>query len=77
MLTHEPDGMVKRGHVVLLNAVVMEGAGRLMAKWKVEEEHIAEKYGGKESPRSAPHHRREVTILVTLCLRETDNESFP
>ena len=51
-MTHELDGTVKRGHIVLLNAV-MEGAGRFMAKWKGEEEHIAEKYG-REPPRSAP-----------------------
>ena len=68
--------MVKRGYVVLLNAV-MEGAGRFMVKWKEEEEHIAEKYGGREPQRSAPQHKREVTTLATPCLRETDNESFP
>ena len=55
----------------------MEGAGRFIAKCKEEEEHIAEKYGGREPPRSVPHHRREVTTLATPCLRETDNESFP
>ena len=75
-MTHELDGTVKRGRVVLLNAV-MEGAGRLMAKWKEEEEHIGEKYGEREPPRSAPHHRQEVTTLVTPYIRETDNESFP
>ena len=46
-MAHELDDTIKRGYVVLLNAV-MEGAGRFIAKWKEEEEHIAEKYGGRE-----------------------------
>ena len=39
VMTHELDGTVKRGHVVISNAV-MEGAGWLMAEWKEEEGDI-------------------------------------
>ena len=53
-MTHGLNGTVKRGHVLLLN-VVMERAERFIAKLKEEEEHLAEKYGGREPQRSARH----------------------